>query len=85
MNFMINIVLKKKENKSSFVYTKKIKQKFIKIKSGEKENSSDKKPKNENSTTISDNNEKIQQSITSKLNDVGEMKNNMSYEKETSS
>ena len=77
--------IEKKENKSSFVYTKKIKQKYVKIKSGEKENSSDKKPKNENSTTISDNNEKIQQSIISKLNEIGEMKNNMSSEKETSS
>ena len=71
------------EGKKKFVYTKKIRQKYIKIKNNnDKEQSLDKKPKNENSTTISDN-EKRQQSILSKLNDMGEMKNSMSEEKET--
>ena len=71
------------EEKRNFVYTKKIRQKYIKIKNNnDKEQSVDKKPKNENSTTISDN-EKRQQSILSKLNDLGEMKNSMSDEKET--
>ena len=71
------------EEKRNFVYTKKIKQKYIKIKNNnDKEQSLEKKPKNENSTTISDN-EKRQQSILSKLNDMGEMKNSMSDEKET--
>ena len=42
----------------------------------------EKKSKNENSTTISDN-DKIQQSILSKLNEMGEMKISMSEEKET--
>ena len=42
-----------KENKSNFIYTKKIKQKYIKIKSNDKdEQSLEKKIKNENSTTI---------------------------------
>ena len=80
--------IEKKENKSNFVYTKKIRPKYVKMKSGEKENSPEKKPKNENSTTMSDNNEKIQQSIASKLNELnecGESKNSMSYEKEGSS
>ena len=67
----------KKDNKLNFVYTKKIKQKYIKIKNNDKEQSMDKKPKNENSTTISDNDKK-QQSILSRLNEMGEMKNSMS-------
>ena len=73
---------KEKENKQNFVYTKKIRQKYIKIKNNDKEQSIEKKPKNENSTTISDN-DKRQQSILSKLNDMGEMKNSTSEEKET--
>ncbi len=77
--------IEKKENKSNFVYTKKIRPKYVKMKSGEKKNSPEKKPKNENSTPMSDNNEKIQQSIVSKLNECGESKNSMSYEKEGSS
>ncbi len=80
----------KKEKKSNFIYTKKIRQKYIKIKNEKKENnekndkeqSMEKKSKNENSTTISDN-DKIQQSILSKLNEMGEMKISMSEEKET--
>ena len=68
--------MEKKENKSNFVYTKKIKQKYIKIKNNDKEQSLEKKPKNENSTTISEN----VQSISSKLNDMGEFKNSMSEE-----
>ena len=71
----------KKENKLKFVYTKKIRQKYIKMKSNDKETSLDKKPKNESSTTFSDY-EKRQQSILSKLNEMGEMKNSMSDEKE---
>ena len=71
----------KKENKSNFVYTKKIRQKYIKMKSNDKELSLDKKPKNESSTTFSDY-EKRQQSILSKLNEMGEMRNSMSDEKE---
>ena len=66
----------KKENKPNFVYTKKIKQKYIKLKNNDKEQSLEKKPKNENSTTISEN----VQSICSKLNDMGELKNSMSEE-----
>ena len=66
----------KKENKSNFVYTKKIKQKYIKIKNNDKEQSLEKKPKNENSTTISEN----VQSNCSKLNEMGEFKNSMSEE-----
>ena len=73
----------KLEKKSNFIYTKKIRQKYIKIKNekNDKEQSLERKPKNENSTTISDN-DKIQQSILSKLNEMGEMKNSMSEEKE---
>ena len=71
----------KKENKSNFVYTKKIRQKYIKMKSNDKELSLDKKPKNESSTTFSDY-EKRQQSVLSKLNEMGEMRNSMSDEKE---
>ena len=54
MNFIKNIVyLKKKENKVNFIYTKKIRQKYIKLKSNDKdEQSIEKKIKNENSTTI---------------------------------
>jgi hypothetical protein len=66
----------KKENKSNFVYTKKIKQKYIKLKNNDKEQSLEKKPKNENSTTISEN----VQSNCSKLNEMGEFKNSMSEE-----
>ena len=43
----------KKENKVNFIYTKKIRQKYIKLKSNDKdEQSIEKKIKNENSTTI---------------------------------
>ena len=66
----------KKENKSNFVYTKKIKQKYIKLKNNDKEQSLEKKPKNENSKTISEN----VQSNCSKLNEMGEFKNSMSEE-----
>ena len=73
----------KKENiKSNFVYTKKIRQKYIKLKNKDKEHSLEKKAKNENSTTISDI-EKKQQNSISRLNEIGEIKNNMSDEKET--
>ena len=37
------------------------------------------------STSISDNNEKIQQSVNIKLNEIGEFKNSMIYEKEINS
>ena len=63
----------KKEKKSNFIYTKKIRQKYIKIKNNDKEQSTDKKPKNESSTTMSDN-EKKTQSFLSKLNEMGEVK-----------
>ena len=75
----------KKENnnsKSNFVYTKKIRQKYIKIKNNDKEQSIEKKAKNENSTTISDI-EKKQQNSISRLNEMGEIKSSMSDEKET--
>ena len=83
--------IEKKDNRTNFVYTKKTRQKYIKMKSNDKdkdkdkEQSMEKKPKNENSTSISDNNEKIQQSVISKLNEIGEFKNSMIYEKETNS
>ena len=46
------------------------------IKNNDKEQSLEKKPKNENSTTISEN----VQSNCSKLNEMGEFKNSMSEE-----
>ena len=39
-------------NKSNYVYTKKIRQKYIKIKTSDTEQSTEQKLKNENSTTI---------------------------------
>ena len=63
----------KKENKLNFIYTKKIRQKYIRIKSyDEKENINDKKIKNENSTTMDT--DFIQQSMISKGNEVSEEK-----------
>ena len=69
----------KKEKKRNFIYTKKIRQKYIKIRYNDKVQNIDKK--NENSTTISDN-EKKTQSILSKLNEGGEMRSMTSDEKE---
>ena len=63
----------KKENKLNFIYTKKIRQKYIRIKSyDEKENIIDKKIKNENSTTMDT--DIIQQSMISKGNEISEDK-----------
>ena len=62
----------KKENKSNFIYTKKIRQKYIKIKSyDEKEINNDKKmSKNENNTTMDT--DFIQQSTISKGYEISE-------------
>ena len=63
----------KKNYKSKFIYTKKIRQKYIKIKSyEEKVPKVDKKLKNENSTTMDT--ELIQQSMISKGNEISEEK-----------
>ena len=63
----------KKNNSSNFIYTKKIRQKYIKIKGyEEKETNTDKKIKNENSTTMDT--DFIQQSMISKGNEMSEEK-----------
>ena len=61
------------ENKRKYIYTKKIRQKYIKIKSYEdKESNTDKKMKNENNTTMDT--DFIQQSMISKGNEISEEK-----------
>jgi len=66
-----------KKNKSNYVYTKKIKQKYIKIKgSGDKDDQSlEKKFKNENSTTIET--DIKQYSIISKTNEANDIRNSI--------
>ena len=62
-----------KDKKTNFIYTKKIRQKYIKIKSYEdKEIYTDKRIKNENSTTMDT--DFVQQSIISKGNEIIEEK-----------
>ena len=61
------------EYKNNFIYTKKIRQKYIKIKSYEdNESNTDKKMRNENNTTMDT--DFIQQSIISKGNEISEEK-----------
>ena len=61
----------KNESQSNFIYTKKIRQKYIKIKSYDgKEISTDKKIRNENNTTMDT--DFIQQSMISKGNEIVE-------------
>ena len=64
------LVREKNGNKNNFVYTKKIKQKYIKLKNIEKDQSLEPKIKNENSTTI-DTDKKCNSynSKTNKIND----------------
>ena len=66
-----------KNNKSNYVYTKKIKQKYIKIKGiGDKDDQSlEKKFKNENSTTIET--DIKQSSMISKTNEVNDIRNSI--------
>ena len=58
----------KNRNISNFVYTKKIRQKYVKIKNNDTEQSSEKKLRNENSTTI-ETEQKLNMS-NSKINDT---------------
>ena len=61
------------EYKNNFIYTKKIRQKYIKMKSYEdNESNTDKKMRNENNTTMDT--DFIQQSIISKGNEISEEK-----------
>ena len=73
-NFYNNFCYEDRKNNScNFIYTKKIRQKYIKIKGyEEKETNTDKKIKNENSTTMDT--DFIQQSMISKGNEMSEEK-----------
>ena len=63
----------KNEIKRNYIYTKKIRQKYIKIKSyEEKESNTEKKMRNENNTTMDT--DFIQQSMISKGNEISEEK-----------
>lgn len=69
-------IQEKKGSKINLVYTKKLRQKYIKMQNYDKELSIERKTKNENSTTMSEN----IHSFCGKLNDIGDIKNSMSEE-----
>ena len=75
LNEFYNIICSKDKigNKSNFIYTKKIRQRYIKIKSYEDiDQNTEKKMRNENSTTMDT--EFIQQSMISRGNEISEEK-----------